>query len=113
MIEPPFPVRVRIGYRPWRIEAWDPPAAQAHDALGECSFREQTIRVLRDLGPTKTANTLLHEILHAAFDLFGFDSVEGPSEEFLVGQTAGVLSQVMYTNPELRAWLAWAWAQED
>lgn len=113
MTEPPFPARVRVGYRPWRIEALGQRASHSRHAFGECSYPEQVLRVCTDLGPAKTANTLLHELLHATFDLVGFNDVAEPTEEFLVTSTANVLSQIMYANPELRAWLAWAWAQED
>ncbi len=113
MTEPPFPERVRVGYRPWRIEVLDPRASHSRHAFGECSYPEQTLRIATDLGPIKTANTLLHEIMHATFNTFGFNEVSEPSEEFLVTSTANVLTQVMQANPTLRDWLAWAWAQED
>lgn len=104
---------MRVGYRPWRVEVLGPRSSHSRHAFGECSYPEQVLRVSTDLGPAKTCNSLLHEIMHATFDLSGYNEVVEPSEEFLVTSISNTLTQVMQANPELREWLAWAWAQED
>ena len=111
-IEPPFPKRVRVGYRWYRVIAWSPEEADDMNKWGQHSPKYASIRVEKGR-PSETANTLLHEIIHGAMDMAGFDHVQGPSEEFITSAVANLLTQVFQDNADLRDWMAWAWAQES
>lgn len=105
-----FPTSVRVGHFDYVIEQWTPRSAQAASRYGESSSVEQVIRVDTSQHPQRVRETLLHEILHAVFRSMGFDDVQNPSEEFIVGATAHVLTQVMVDNPDVRAWLFESWS---
>lgn len=112
MTEPPFPDRLRIGYRWYRVSLLDSLDADSMNAWGYHSGKHFAIRVERSR-PSQMANTLLHEIMHAALCVGRFSEVKDPSEEYIVASTTNLLTQIFQDNAALRDWFAWAWAQED
>ena len=103
-----LPTVVRVGYRDYAIIEWDRKDAASSDRYGECDKANAIIRVSTDYGALKAANTLLHEVLHACFDVA---AIEGDDpEERTVTSLANVLAQVIRDNPDLVAYLTAALA---
>lgn len=107
-----FPEKFRVGYRSYHIEDWSPRAAYSSGRYGEASHVEGVIRVDTSHGPVQSAETLLHEILHAV-SATNHANLFGHGEEAAVTGLSAGLTQVMRDNPAVRDWLAWAWTQED
>ena len=106
-----LPKSIRVGFRTYRIEDWRPQSAASRGVYGEHSSMEGEIRIDRSYGPIKTADTLLHELLHACFAVGALQ--DNDDEERTVTVLAHQMTQVMRDNRELVEWLAWATAQED
>lgn len=98
-----FPTSVRVGYRDFDVVEWDRKDAEASGRYGECDKANAIIRVSTDRGSVKAANTLIHEILHAAWDIG--DMPGKVDEEKVVTVLANQLSQVWRDNPGLVAYL--------
>lgn len=112
MAEMEFPTRVKVSYKTYRIEDWHPKAAAGAGRYGEASHQERVLRIDTSFGPIQTADTLMHEILHAIASVGHTELFSGSEERAVEGVAAGV-TQVMRDNPAVRDWFAWAWAQED
>lgn len=110
--EPPFPTFVRAGYRKYRVEAWSPLAASDDGGRGKTLHSQLLIRIDRSYSPLEQAEILLHEVTHCALLVAARQEVKDPDEEWHCAALGFSLTQVMRDSPELRAWLAWAWAQE-
>ncbi|MGI9486268.1 MAG: hypothetical protein ACR2RF_10405 [Geminicoccaceae bacterium] len=101
-----LPKTVRIGYADYRVQPWPHHEAAAAGRYGECSSYELVIRIddgLLDRSPLKAADTMLHEILHAIYWVYGVEDED--KEERLVGMMASALTQVWRDNPQVVAWL--------
>ena len=100
----PFPEVVKVGYADYKCELWHSLDASAFDRKGECCRSTKVIRVRNDMPGRETAQTLLHEILHAAY----YDSrlESGDTEERIVGTLAHVIAQVYRDNPEAMQFIA-------
>lgn len=112
MTEPDFPRALRIGYITYRVEEWAPRAAASVSKYGEAAHVERVIRVDLIHGPVQSAETLLHEIVHALKEVSPLRSKDEVEDEELANLISQGLTQVMRDNPALRAWLVWSWAQE-
>lgn len=93
-----LPSNIRIGYADYSVEDWAYTEALSNGNDGECHNQTRTIRVRNDLNPGRKANVLLHEILHAAYNMG--DLSDGCSEEKVVTVLANQLTQVWRDNPE-------------
>lgn len=93
-----LPKSIRIGYRDFAIEQWDSRHAVASSRYGECDKMNAVIRVDTQFGPIKAANTLLHEVMHAAWTMAGLDDSE--EEERTVTSMSNVMTQVWRDNPD-------------
>ena len=98
-----LPASIRVGYRDYAVEAWPPREASASERYAECDRVNQIIRVRDDLPEQLTAECLLHEVIHAAYDMACIDI--GDSEERTVSALGNQLSQVIRDNPDLVAYL--------
>lgn len=98
-----LPSTIRVGYRDYRVEEWYALAATAAERYAECDRVALVIRVREDLPPQIKAECLIHEALHAAYDMAGLES--GDPEERTVSLLANQLSQVVRDNPALVAYL--------
>lgn len=99
-----LPKRIRVGYRWYKVITWKHLEADASQRFGECDKNQAIIRVDPKYGPTKTCNTLLHEVLHAVWhDRIGEKEAE---EERVVTSFADGLCALARDNPEIvEAWL--------
>jgi hypothetical protein len=69
--------------------------------IGDFNGHLLRIRVAEDLAPAKKAETLLHEVLHAATDAAGLMDRPGQTDEEVVNPLARVLFSIIKDNPEL------------
>jgi hypothetical protein len=96
-----LPVSLRIGYRDYKVDRWPSKAANAHNANGLCDPISAVIHVSEDRTGYDAIATLLHEILHAVFDMADIDPKQD-DEERIVTRLASALAQVWRDNPSLR-----------
>ena len=74
--------------------------------LGRCDTEQLTIVVDPKLAPSQSAETLVHEVLHACFDLVGApEDISTDVEERLVRRLAPVVAQMLAANPKLVGWV--------
>lgn len=112
-----FPTHVKIGWKRFKIEVWDPVGAAREHMYGQCDHLASTIRVDTSHGPHQALETLIHECYHAAFDVGGISRVEGNdhryTEEAVVSYLAGWHMTLMADNPHLLAYIVWTLEQEQ
>lgn len=87
-----LPTRVIVGYRKIKIKK-----AKLGEDYGVYKGRKHEILIDKNQRDTELQNTLLHEIIHAVWDLA--DLKEGDTEEKIVTLIANGLSQVFLNNP--------------
>lgn len=107
-----IPKHVKVGYKDYRIEFAPVGAVIAGGLYGECRHAEGVIVIAPGIDAKETANTLLHEILHAVWRCFNIPRGKAGilddvlNEEIAVGGTANGLCAVMRDNPEVFNWIA-------
>lgn len=70
--------------------------------LGDWDHKTNTIRVKRRMKPQIKASTLLHESLHAMFEISGLsDKMKAELEEEIIRQIESHLYQFIKDNPEV------------
>lgn len=97
-----LPKSVRAGYATYKIEEWPSELATAAQRLGEADHLNHIIRVRTDLNHAELANTLLHEVLHCAYQV---GAAEDGDEEKIVTIMANQLTQIIQDNPKLWKWI--------
>lgn len=97
-----LPKKVKVGPHIYKIEEWETKAAVSSEKMGECSHIEHIIRVTTAY-PSHTANTLLHEIMHACCEIWNVESDD--NEERHVTALTNALQSVWKENPEVIAFL--------
>lgn len=98
-----YPKKVRVGLHNYDIELMQPDDERISDTLGYCWPDRRVIRI----APTQreahdAVDTLLHEILHAAFHSY---KIETEDEERIVERLATALTTVFRDNPDLLKWV--------
>lgn len=99
-----LPASVRVGGFDFRIEKWNPNQTLGAQRWGEFSSAEARIAVQRDM-PTvhKAVDTVLHEISHAIFWVYG---IEDEDKEERIVSTFGSAWMALYRdNPWLLDWI--------
>jgi hypothetical protein len=99
----PMPATIRVGYIDFTVINWPYGEASANGSDGECLMHLQIIRVRDDLQPSRKANVLLHEVLHAAYNIG--DLTDTSTEEKTVTVLANQMTQVWRDNPEFIAFM--------
>lgn len=80
--------------------------AMSSDLLGHSDHKTLAITLADDLAPSAKRDTLLHEVLHAAFDQTSIaHDIGDKEEERLILRLSPVLLDVLRRNPELVAYL--------
>lgn len=98
MSEVVMPTTIRVGHLDYRVEDWTPSEAYVNGRFGECDKHHLVIRVRADLPAQRKAEVLLHEVLHAAWEMG--DLSDGCAEEKVVTVLANQMTQVWRDNPE-------------
>jgi hypothetical protein len=99
-----LPATIRVGYRDYDVLEISPLKSEAEGAVGRHSAVVCQIELRTDTKPVETADTLVHEVLHAAWSVAGLSVKDG--EERIVTQLAHLLTQVIRDNPDLVAYLS-------
>lgn len=99
-----MPTKMRIGYRDYAVEVWPPNVACAARKYGECDSANSVIRIDTCYGPAVTAETLLHEVLHACYESGNIDGED--DEERTVSAMSKQLAQVWRDNPDFVAFMS-------
>ena len=95
------PTNIKVGWRTYRVEVWDPEVAQARQMYGECDHIAQTIRIDTQHDPVQVAETLWHECLHAAYDVGILNRREESEEELVVSFMSSWTMTMLIDNPAL------------
>jgi hypothetical protein len=99
----PMPQRLRVGPFDYTVQSWPSREASAAERFGECDRFNNVIRVRDDISEQRSAETMIHEILHAVWDTQGLG--DNDAEERIVTCLALGLSQVIRDNPDFVAWM--------
>lgn len=95
----PFPDKVKIGWRTYKIEQGEHRAGNnGGDLLGEIAYYENKIYIYDKLSDIDKYETLLHEIIHGCLWLMGSELRD--NERFITALTQH-LFQVLKENPGL------------
>lgn len=89
----------------FNIEAWEGWDAVRVGRYGECDFSAGVIRLAPQMDLQKSAATILHEILHAIWTVWGLTDEEEVKEERVITIFANGLATVMMDNPDLFVWI--------
>ena len=101
-----LPNNVRVGYKDIKIKYVRPEYKkwQMTDCFGEYDYRQNTISIQHDLCGQERANTIIHEIMHAAVQVAGLNQEKAAlekdeHEEAVVNQLTNVMMGVFRDNP--------------
>lgn len=94
-----IPSLLRIGYRTFEVIPLLPPDLEMTDKYGWCDKVNAKIYLYVGDEPLMTADTLLHEVIHATWAWMGLD--EKHDEESVATRLSAGLINVFYDNPEL------------
>lgn len=97
------PATIRILHLDFELRFADKIFFDAAKAYGYCDKERLIIIVQEKLRPALTADTTLHECLHAMHFAVGCE--EEMTQETIALQFAGPLCMLIRDNPELIAWL--------
>jgi len=100
-----LPDNVRIGYKDVKIKYIRPDFKkwEMTDCFGEYDYRQNIINIQHDLCGQERANTIIHEIMHAAVHVSGLNQEKAPLEkpefeEAVVNQLTNVMMGVFRDN---------------
>ena len=93
-----MPTSIRIGPFNYIIETLDPKDVDHHSILGDFNHYLQRIRIHRDMGIQRQAETLMHEVLHGAWANAHLG--KEADEETVVTRISYQLIQILRDNPD-------------
>ena len=100
-----LPNKVRVGYKDIKIKYVRPDYKkwQMTDCFGEYDYRQNVINIQHDLCGQERANTIIHEIMHAAVQVSGLNQEKAAlekdeHEEAVVNQLTNVMMGVFRDN---------------
>lgn len=93
-----MPTHLRVGPVVYRVVEWEHREAYASAASGECDRPNRVIRVREDLNRDDKARVLLHEVMHAAYDMGAL--ADGEREEQIVTVLANQMTAIWRDNPD-------------
>jgi hypothetical protein len=103
-MSPDWPLRIKVGFHDYILEDWPVVEAALAHRHGECDRNRKVIRVCRQFGDFKAAQTMLHEIMHACY--CEYNIYDEDVEERTVGALSLALAAVWRDNPGVFAWIA-------
>ena len=92
-----YPKKIKIGPYNYVVELFPDATTTDH---GACVYNHQTIFLSTNQHAERAGDTLLHEVLHAIWDVTGFDVMPDLHEESIVRGMATMLSAVLRDNPQ-------------
>lgn len=93
-----YPRKIKLGPYTYVVELFPDATTSDH---GACVYNHQTIFLSANQHAERAGDTLLHEVLHAIWDVAAFDSMPDLHEETIVRAMATWLSAVLKDNPKL------------
>ena len=100
-----LPNKVRVGYKDIKIKYVRPDYKkwEMTDCFGEYDYRQNIINIQHDLCGQERANTIIHEIMHAAVQVAGLNQEKAAlekdeHEEAVVNQLTNVMMGVFRDN---------------
>jgi|TARA_R110000796_G_C14212630_1_gene393451 hypothetical protein len=100
-----LPNKVRVGYKDIKIKYVRPDYKkwEMTDCFGEYDYRQNIINIQHDLCGQERANTIIHEIMHAAVQVSGLNQEKAAlekdeHEEAVVNQLTNVMMGVFRDN---------------
>ena len=100
-----LPNKVRVGYKDIKIKYVRPDYKKwvMTDCFGEYDYRQNVINIQHDLCGQERANTIIHEIMHAAVQVSGLNQEKAAlekdeHEEAVVNQLTNVMMCVFRDN---------------
>lgn len=93
-----MPTHLRVGPVVYRVVEMGYQQAEAAGSDGCCEFRVKIIRVREDLNRDDKARILLHEVMHAAYNMG--DLSDGCTEEKVVTVLANQMAAIWRDNPD-------------
>lgn len=104
----PLPQRIKVGPLTYKVAYWTNEDLHGHGDIlyyGRCMKPTCTIYLRPGLADCRLREVLVHELLHAAFDVTGLDQQEGANEEATVSALAYPILAILRDNPDLVAFL--------
>jgi hypothetical protein len=98
-----IPPKVRIGHFTFSLAFMDKGSAKAAAAFGWTENGMLQIRVEEGLADSLTADTLIHELIHAMYFAYCWPK-EGMTEEQVSSVMPGAWLRLWMDNPELTEW---------
>jgi hypothetical protein len=98
-----YPKKIKLG--PYTYEVKTFPEVTEETDHGACVYSQQVIFLSKNQHAERAGDTLLHEVLHAIWDLAGLDVVPDLHEEVVVRSFATWLSAVLKDNPSLASFI--------
>ena len=100
-----LPNQVKVGYKDIKIKYVRPDYKkwEMTDCFGEYDYRQNIIHIQHDLCGQERANTIIHEIMHAAVQVSGLNQEKAAlekdeHEEAVVNQLTNVMMSVFRDN---------------
>ena len=100
-----LPNKVKVGYKDIKIKYVRPDYQkwEMTDCFGEYDYRQNVIHIQHDLCGQERANTIIHEIMHAAVQVSGLNQEKAAlekdeHEEAVVNQLTNVMMGVFRDN---------------
>ena len=98
----PLPEKIKIGYRDYTVERWHSMDANSARLYGEASHSPAILRVDTSYGSVHSGATLLHEVLHGIWTMYGLPEGEKEfSQETIVERLSNALACMARDNPGL------------
>ncbi len=99
-----LPKAVAVGGLLYGVHAWNHDEALAGDLLGYCDNLKGHIKIADGLNDQRTAEVLLHEVLHAIFHQSGIEATREGEEKVVSGMTYGLIGLIRH-NPDFMPYL--------
>lgn len=107
-----MPKSVRVGFSTYKVTLMAEDDASIHGICGATNADRQIITIAEKMSPQQTANTLLHEVIHAIHTIYGLTHRDQPpSEEEYTNLTTNGLCAFFQENPECLNWIQSALAK--
>lgn len=92
------PLVIKVGACDVDVKSMEDKEAMSHGIHGHYSSCESVIRINKTLPKNKFAEVLLHEVLHAAYDVGHLEDCD--DEEKTVSVLSTVFAQIIRDNPD-------------
>lgn len=100
-----LPKHIKVGPFDYRVKLWKKVPADNARSYGMCDRTTTTILIRKGMSPSREREVVLHEVVHAAYDVSGLTCKDDCPEEMVVNDLSFCLLSVLRENPKLVAYL--------